>query len=136
MKKWRVITGIIVVFLLGALSGGAFIRIILQPELEHEMRGGPSKAAGEVIVKRLSRDLNLDAAQQSQLTKIFEDTRKEMLNLERRMYPQADAILNRAQARTDGILRPDQRGKFDKIVMKERARMEQRARAADEEVRK
>ncbi len=136
MKKWKIVAGVVVVFLLGALAGGAFTRIILQSRLEHGMGGGPTKAAGEAIVKRLSKELNLDASQRSQLAQIIEDTRKEMLDLGRRTYPQVNSILNRGQTRADGVLRPGQREKFDKIVSKERARMEQRARAADEEATK
>jgi len=121
MKKWKVISGIVVVFLLGSLAGSAITRIVLRHRLEYVMRGG-SKAASEAVVKRLSRALNLDAAQRSQLTQIVEGARIEVLEVRRQTNPQIKNILDRAQDRVDAMLRPDQREKFHKIIAERRPR--------------
>ena len=121
MKKWKVIAGIVVVFLLGVLGGHAITRIVLLHRVEYVMRGG-SKAASEVVVKRLSRALNLDAAQRSQLAEIVDGARKDVLDVRRQTNPQIRGILERAQHRVDAMLRPDQREKFQKIIAKRRPR--------------
>lgn len=121
MKKWRIVAGVVVIFLLGSLAGSVFTRIVLRHRIEYVMRGGP-RAVSEVVVKRLTRALNLDAAQQSQLVQIVDDARKEVMEVRRQTNPQMKAVLDRAQARVDAMLRPDQREKFHKIVNRRRQR--------------
>jgi hypothetical protein len=121
MKKWKVIAGIVVVFLLGSLAGSVITRIVFRHRLEYLMRGGP-EAVRNVVVKRLVKALNLDAAQQSQLIQIVEDARQELMDVRRQTNPQIRRILDRAQNRVDAILRPDQSEKFHKIITRLRRR--------------
>lgn len=121
MKKWKVITGIVIIFLLGALAGSAATGIFFKRNVEQVLRGG-SKAASELVAKRLSKALKLDAAQRSQLDQIVDEARKEMIDVRRQIRPQIRDILNRAQDKVNVMLTPDQREKFQKIIAKRRLR--------------
>lgn len=121
MKKWKAISSIIVVFLLGSLAGALITHEIYQHRIESFIRGEPKR---ELIVQRLSHQLNLDAAQLSQLRLIVEETYTGIKNVRKQIRPQIEEILESSQNRVRAILRPDQREKYEKIIAERKKRRE------------
>jgi hypothetical protein len=115
MKGGKVVAGIVLVFLLGASAGILGTHMIYQRRMEATFLRG-HHATTEAIVNRLSRKLDLDSGQQSQLQGIVADSRRELGNAKKAIKPQISAILGKAEERTRAILRPDQLPAFEKIV--------------------
>jgi len=121
MKKWKAIISIIVVFLLGLLAGALVTHEIYQHRIESFIRGEPKR---ELIVQRLTHQLNLDTAQLSQLRGIVEETYAGIKNARKQIRPQIEEILESSQNRVRAILRPDQLEKYEKIIAERKKRRE------------
>jgi len=123
MKKWKAIVSIILVFLLGVLTGALVTYKVYQHRLEGIMKGEP-KTMSEFIVRRLDRELDLDAKQLEQLRAIVEETHAEMKRVRRQFRPQIEEILARSQEKIRVLLRPDQREKYEKIITERKKKRE------------
>jgi hypothetical protein len=123
MKKWKAIVSIIIVFLLGALAGALVTHKIYQHRVEGIMKGEP-KTMREFVVRRLERELHLDANQQEQLRAIVEETHAEMRRVRRQFRPQIEEILARSQEKIRVLLRPDQFEKYEKIITERKKKRE------------
>jgi flagellar basal body-associated protein FliL len=121
MKKRKAIISILIVFLLGSLAGALITHEIYQHRIESFIRGEPKR---ELIVRRLSHQLNLDAAQLSQLRVIVEETYDGIKNVRKQIKPQIEAILESSQNRVRAILLPDQLEKYEKIIAERKKKRE------------
>jgi hypothetical protein len=121
MKKRKAIISILIVFLLGSLAGALITHEIYQHRVESFIRGELKR---ELIVRRLSHQLNLDAAQLSQLRVIVEETYDGIKNVRKQIKPQIEAILESSQNRVRAILLPDQLEKYEKIIAERKKKRE------------
>lgn len=123
MKRWKSILGVLLVFLLGALAGAAVEHRVDRYCVEGVLsgRGG---ATADLIVRRLSRSLDLDAAQRDQVRAIVTETRRDIVLIRKPVQGQVEAAIERSRARVRAILRPDQQEKFDRIQAERRKRRE------------
>ncbi len=121
MKNWKVIAGVIGIFLLGMLAGGLVTAKLCQIRVRQVVLGGP-QAVGDVIVRRLSWHLRLDGAQRDQLRAIVGDAQTEMKSVRRQVQPQVEEILERAETKVCSMLRPEQVERFDKLVSERKAK--------------
>jgi uncharacterized membrane protein len=121
MKNWKAIVGVVAVFLFGMVAGGLVTAKIFQYRIYGVLRSG-SPAAANVVVRRLSWQLRLDAAQREQVRQIVGDAQQEMKAVRKQVHPQVEEILDRADGKVRAILRPEQTGKFDKLVAERKAR--------------
>jgi len=123
MKRWKSILGVLLVFLLGALAGGAVYHRFGHKRVEAVLsgRGG---ATVDLIVKRLSRSLDLDPAQRDQVRAIVTETRRDIVEIRKPVQPQIEATFERSRIRIRAILRPEQQEKFDRIQAERRKRWE------------
>jgi Spy/CpxP family protein refolding chaperone len=121
MKRWKSILGVLLVFLLGALAGAAVVHRVDRQGAEGILsgRGG---ATADLIVRRLSRSLDLDSAQRDQVRAIVTETRREIIEIRKPVQAQVEATIERSRARVRAILRPDQQEKFDRIRSERRKR--------------
>lgn len=122
MKNWKAITGICLVFLLGMVAGGLVTVRVITRRVERIAQGGP-QAVNELIVKRLTRRLDLDASQSGKLMDIVVETRGELKTVRTQVAPQVDDILTGAEKKVRAILKPEQEGKFDQVVEDNKTRM-------------
>lgn len=123
MKKWKAIVSIIIVFLLGALAGVLVTHKIYQHRVEGIMKGEP-KTMSEFVVRRLDRELHLDAYQLEQLRTIVKETHAEMKKVRKQFRPQTEEILARSRAKVRALLRPDQREKYEQIIAEHKKKRE------------
>lgn len=121
MKKLKCILYVLLIFLLGAASGGLGAHLYYQSRLEKIFHGG-AKARQEMLLNRLSKQLDLDDTQRREARAIIEKTHAEMDNIRKQYRPQIQAALEKTRIEMAQILRPEQRKKFDEMVAKYRAR--------------
>jgi hypothetical protein len=121
MKRWKSILGVLLVFLLGALAGAAVVHRVDRQRVEAVLsgRGG---ATADLIVRRLTRSLDLDPAQRDQVRAIVTETRRDIVEIRKPVQAQVEAAIERSRARVRAILRPDQQEKFDRIQAEHRKR--------------
>ncbi len=124
MRQWKAVCGILLVFVLGVLAGALLAPRIFPHRPGLFYRGGGQHAAEEAIVRRWSRELNLDEGQRTQLRAIVRETREEIAPLRRSIRPGIEAILERAHAKVRAILRPDQQRTFDDLLARRKGRVE------------
>jgi Spy/CpxP family protein refolding chaperone len=79
----------------------------------------------DLVVKRLTRSLDLDPAQRDQVRAIVTETRRDVVKIRKPVQAQVEAAIERSRARVRAILRPDQQEKFDRIQAERRKRREQ-----------
>ena len=115
MKKWRSITIIILIFLLGALTGSLLAHRVYQQRIEGIIRGEPSSMQ-EFIVRRLNRELHLESSQVERLRIIVMETHDEIRKVRQQVRPQIEEILASSQNRVRAILSPVQLEKCEKII--------------------
>jgi len=120
MKKWKVIVGIALVFLLGACSGALVTHRIYKKAIE-QFTGGPSSARN-AIVKMLTRRLDLTPGQQSEVDDAIREAQKEFQSIRKEVQPRVEEVLDRTAERVRKQLDVPQREKFDQIVEKHRSR--------------
>jgi Spy/CpxP family protein refolding chaperone len=123
MKRWKSILGVLLVFLLGALAGAAVVHRVDRYRTEAVLsgRGG---ATVDLIVRRLSRSLDLDPAQRDQVGAIVTETHRDIVEIRKPIRSQVEAAIERSRVRVRAILRPDQQEKFDRIQAERRKRRE------------
>jgi len=121
MKRWKSILGVLLVFLLGALAGAAVVHRVGRQSVEAVLsgRGG---ATVDLVVRRLSRSLDLDPAQRDQVRAIVTETRRDIVEIRKPVQAQVEAAIERSRTRVRAILRPDQQVKFDRLQAERRKR--------------
>jgi hypothetical protein len=99
----------VLVFLLGGIAGG------VSYYLYHEHMRSPKP---EDIIKDLARDLKLDAQQTESLKAIFDESIKRYKALNQQVRPQFRAIRNETAEKIKGILRSDQKLRYEERLRK------------------
>jgi Spy/CpxP family protein refolding chaperone len=120
-SKWYAL-----VFLLGAFVAGAAIGFAAERAMGH---GRPGRHGPRSPLDRMSRDLNLTAAQRVSFDTILENREKQMRQLFAPMQPQMDSLMKIGKVIGDSthqqlkrVLTPEQQVKFDKIREESRKR--------------
>jgi Spy/CpxP family protein refolding chaperone len=126
MKKWKLIAGIALVFVLGVLVGSLGSRYYHRDWSERFFQEPSARKA--LILKRLTKDLGLTEGQQKDFRAIVEETDKklEAFGLERRSA--VKAILDESFARMKEKLDPEQQKKLDELRAKHEARIKDKKR--------
>ena len=119
MKTLRRILGVLLIFLLGVFIGSAATSAGVMKKLRSTLLGGP-EAVMEVIVKRLDKELKLDAEQKRRLEAIMDETHIRLRQSREKIKPELEETLLAAETRTRAILYPRQIKKFDELVGKGR----------------
>lgn len=121
MKSIKPVVGIILVFMLGAASGALVTYLVSQARIEAILSGGP-RAREDVLLKRLTRQLDLDSQQREQVKAIVHETHEDMRQIRQKTHPQMEALVEDSQLRISALLRPEQQEKFKKIVAERKFR--------------
>jgi Spy/CpxP family protein refolding chaperone len=115
MKNWKAIAGVMLVFTLGAVCGGLVTHLVHRSRMERFVGGGPV-AREELLVKRLTRQLDLDPRQLEQIKPIVHETQESISRIRQLSRPQVEGLLEESQRQISAVLRPEQREKFEKII--------------------
>ena len=79
-------------------------------------RGGPPPALPPDMLNQLTRELQLDRAQQDQVTKILEERRDRLEQVHRDARARFDSEQRELHAAIRGVLRTDQQQAFEKFL--------------------
>jgi Spy/CpxP family protein refolding chaperone len=109
--KRRAYLYFVLTFLLGIVVGGAAV-LFYAWNTGHWHR----RFDRQHLVRRLTRELNLNDTQVRQLTQIMDETSGKMDDLRHKMDPESDAIRKESQDRVRQILTPEQLTKFNEMV--------------------
>ena len=119
MKNVKAIAGVVMVFVLGAVCGGAGTYLVHKSRMEAFINGGP-EARESQLMQRLTRKLELDASQQEQIRPIVKETHDAIRTLRQQSRPRMEAILEESQRRIGALLRPEQQEKFRQLIAERR----------------
>jgi hypothetical protein len=126
MKKWKLIAGVALVFVLGVLVGSLGTRFYHRDWSERFFQEPSARKA--LILKKLTKDVGLTETQQREFRAIVEETDKklEAFGLERRSA--VKAILDESFSRMKEELDPEQQKKLDELRAKHEARIKDKKR--------
>ncbi|MSR65502.1 MAG: hypothetical protein EXS18_06940 [Verrucomicrobiae bacterium] len=120
MKQWKVVIGVLLVFVLGILAGALVTHRIYQRKIR-EIASSPVTVR-HFMVKAMTRQLRLTPAQQVEVENTIHDSQREFQAIRKQVQPQVEDILHRAQDRIRKQLDVSQREKFDKFVEQQEKR--------------
>lgn len=113
----KAVVWVLAVFLLGALSGGTLVYLLILPESSPPAAaqggGRPGRESRKEAVERLSKELDLSQEQQAQVDQIFQDAR-------RKSHEAFKVIGAGIQERMKEVLTPEQFAKFEKGMRERR----------------
>jgi stage III sporulation protein SpoIIIAA len=115
MKSIKPVVGLILVFILGASCGSLVTYMVVQARVETLLAGGP-RAREDVLIARLTRQLDLDIQQREQVKAIIHETHEEISQIRQKTRPQIESLLTDSQLRISSFLRPEQQEKFKIII--------------------
>jgi len=129
MRRLKPITGILIVFFLGAVAGVLFAHFYSTFESRKPHHRLKPEERVEFIMRRLTNDLGLSEPQQKEIRQIVSTTEEKVRSIkgeyESKSHALHDASIKEIRAR----LTPDQRAKFDrKHAEWKRRRQEKKAR--------
>ncbi|MBF0565591.1 MAG: hypothetical protein HQK89_10145 [Nitrospirae bacterium] len=115
MSNWKGIAGVMLVFILGVITGSIISPMIWRSQIERIMRAGPGPM-GHMIVDRMSEDLKLDKGQREQLRSIIQEMHGEMEKVHRQSFPLIKDVFDKTDIKIIAILHPEQIGKFKELI--------------------
>jgi hypothetical protein len=117
MTPMKLLAGLLVLFLAGALTGIAGATLYHQYEQEHRWERG-SAAKQERIMKRLAQELGLTPAQQADIEPIVSRTHVEILKLRFSLQPEVEQALTQGMAEIKTKLSVEQQEELDELYAK------------------
>ena len=117
MTRGKLWGALVVLFVAGALTGIAGATLYQQYEQEHRWERGPA-AKHERIMKRLTHELSLTPAQQSDIEPIVTRAHVEILQLRFSHQPEVEQALTQGIAEIKGKLSAEQQAKLDELYAK------------------
>lgn len=115
--KLKVIAGILVVFLLGAIIGALGTGVFVVHRIRQFAKEGPALQK-TWFMKRLTRRLDLTDTQQPEVEKILEQTEKDVNKFMQKSLSEFAEIMARRNAQLKEILTPEQQKKLDEMFEK------------------
>jgi len=126
MKRWKLASGLLLVFVLGILAGAFGTRIYLKDRFAH-LRKDP-KARQAFIMGKLSKELELTPDQKIKVEKIVEQTGAKRREFFLKNRPEIKKIMDEGFLQIKKELNNDQQKKLD--VMREEFKKRRKARDA------
>ncbi len=124
--KWKLRSGVIAVFVVGAIIGGLSATALIRGHYLRIMRSGPPLWVHKPIAERLTADLALTADQSAEVERIVRDFGPRFREFEERTRTDVRAVMNEMEAKIREILTPEQQVKFDAGIKRMREEMEKR----------
>lgn len=124
MKKWKLIAGVALVFVLGVMVGSLGTRFYHRDWSAPFFREASSRKA--LILKRLTKDLGLTEAQQKEFRAIVDETEKKLESFAQERWSAGKAIFDDSFSRMKEKLDPDQQKKLDELRAKHEARIKEK----------
>lgn len=117
MAKWKIWTGLAVLFLSGSVVGGVATHCWMQAQFENRWESG-SHATRPWLMQRLTRKLDLTDGQQAGLAPVVSQAQEELFALRAQQQPQVEAIWMKTLAAVKPVLTPEQQPKLAEFQQK------------------
>ena len=119
MKKWRLITGVVLVLVLGILIGGAGTQFYLRHKYHLSL---DRKDRTAHLLKTLSRELDLSQDQKTAVEKILQRMAERLHTHFLQGRPEAERIIDESFSEIRQQLSDEQKKKFDSLLERHRRR--------------
>jgi uncharacterized membrane protein YciS (DUF1049 family) len=126
MNRFKLATGIVLIFALGALCGVLGSGMYFKHRIDHFRESGP-QTRKEMLMKRLTRRLELTPQQQEKVAIIFEEMREQLFSLRAKHKPDLERIREQGHARIKVILSVEQQIQFDEMMARLKKRRHRKA---------
>jgi hypothetical protein len=145
VKTWQVVLGTIVIFVAGLVTGGAVtLRLLWVKEEQRKdlavqaqvappaagrpaaprQAGGGEPQFGPALIRRFATQLDLTPAQFKRINPIVGRTQEELARLRREVQLGSALAIERMQDEIAAQLNPAQRGRFEELLTRQRARLQ------------
>ncbi|HUU41014.1 MAG TPA: hypothetical protein VMW42_08745 [Desulfatiglandales bacterium] len=124
MKKWKLVTGVVIVFVFGILAGSLGAGFYHKYRFDHIRKDHSAKKA--LILKKLSGKLDLTESQRDAFKNIIdqiEDRKEEHFRKSRSEFVK---IMDQGLSQMKQVLDPDQQKKLDEFMERFRKRIKSR----------
>ena len=133
-KTWQVVLATIAIFVAGAVAGGAtamgFIHWRNNKFPSGQFGGGPAhpnrvEQFGPQLMRNFANQLDLTEAQRARIMPIVKRTAGQLTRERREVQLTVALAIERMQDEIADQLTPEQRNKFEELVAKQRARLQE-----------
>jgi|GEM_PF-530748 len=121
MSRTKAVVGVCLIFFFGLISGVGLSVKLVDWRIRHMVKDAP-KSLGQIVVRRLDHELELDAGQREKVHAIVAENREQMRAIHRENQPRMEKIMDDATRRIREVLTPAQQEKFDTMVREGRHR--------------
>jgi Spy/CpxP family protein refolding chaperone len=113
---------ILVVFVLGGVTGASLDRLYLQKQNpSRSNQAGPNWRGRQQMLDEMKRDLNLSDDQVTAVRTVFEETRKEFQPKRLSECPGFKEMRQKTRERIRAVLTPEQQRRYDEITAQREA---------------
>ena len=124
MKKWKLVTGVALVFILGALAGSLGTQLYQRQWAERFWKDPAARRAA--FLQRLTRKLQLTEAQQKEFKVMIEEVDQKLLTLRRENRTEIKRIIAESFTQMKGKLDPDQQKKLEEFKARHEEHLKER----------
>ncbi len=110
-SHWKAILGVMAVFILGGICGALSLSLFLGHRAAEVAKHGP-EAVVDMLERRLTRHVELDARQKQQIHDLFLQNLQQRKQLQQQIQPQVRQLNWQTFQQINQLLRPDQREAF------------------------
>ena len=126
MKRYKLTIGITLVFILGVLVGILGTGLFFKYRLEHFRAGRPPRHMKALLMKRLSKELDLTAKQRIEIEEIVRSFEKKIFAVRLKYLPEIQQINDHRIEMMKEKLNHDQKEKLETFYRKLRRRIGKR----------
>lgn len=128
MSGWRATLAVLLVFVTGAVSGGAAVYLV-RIRAEQKIVSSPEPVI-QLVIAALDRDLGLSNEQKLEIRGVLLQGRGEILTAHPELMPELLELFERTQDRIGETLTPEQRARYQQLVEQRRRLLEEVRRSA------
>ncbi len=115
MNKLKLIVGVILLLLVGALAGSLVTGVYYKHRMERFASGRASHHLRKVVMKRLTNELDLTEEQRTEIGKIVKESQRRIFSIRREYLPEIREISDQSFALIKEKLNPEQKEKLVKL---------------------
>lgn len=124
--KWKLWSGVVAVFIVGAIVGGLSATALIRGHYLQVMRSGPPRGVHKPIAERLTADLSLTPDQRAAVEGIVRDFEPRFREFEQQARTGIRAVMTEMEGKIREILTPEQQAKYDAGIEKMHEEMDRR----------
>ena len=119
MSRWKILTGLFIIFLSGILVGsagtGLYVRHVIRTKV-NALVSGDSHVATQLVMKRLGSSLALSDTQKMAIQPLIRDAAVKIRELRSKLRPQFEAVFLQTSQEIKTHLNKSQQKKLDKLT--------------------